>query len=231
MFSSILTANSNSQQKYKALSSTHDNFDRNTHYKRSPLFLRTTFPIAIILCSIAHLILICHAITLLKAFSSQLPNTAQDPTHQVSNCSCGATIHEARALDCTFDVLSVSWLPPSCRDDELTVEFAAGGPGPHGAWDYWAHENGTWSLTLDEVAALVEKPKSIVYTSWEFHVLHCSFYWRKQWRVSRGVGALFMEARYALESYVKHFQNVFMKDSLRKTDISQSVVRLGGEFF
>lgn len=40
-----------------------------------------------------------------------------------------------------------------------------------------------------------------------------------------------MVARFALESHVKHCHHVFIKDSLTKTGITQSVVRLGGEFF
>lgn len=128
-------------------------------------------------------------------------------------------------------LLSLSWLPPSCRDAALTHEFATSGPGPDGEWDYWAHGNGTSPLTLDEVAALAGGTDGYVYTSLGFHVLHCSFYWRKQWRAVKGVGALALEARYDQESHVEHCQRVFMLEGSREKGMTKSLVRLGGEFF
>lgn len=98
------------------------------------------------------------------------------------------TIQEARALDCVFDMLSLSWLPPTCLDDALTQEFATSGPGPDGEWDYWADANRSSPLTLEEVAALAWRTEGIVYTTMGFHVQHCSYYWRKYWRVVKGVG-------------------------------------------
>lgn len=134
-------------------------------------------------------------------------------------------------MGCEFDVLSLSWLPKACRDVALTQEFASSGPGPQGKWDYWADVNGTEALTLDQVSALADEPEGVVYTSLGFHVLHCSFYWRKQWRVMNGVGALAMEARYAPESHVKHCSHIFMMEGSRETGKTQGLVRIGGAFF
>lgn len=239
MFSSIFNAKGHAHQAYEPLNPKPHDPENNGPQKRDKSATNTRLSITLVVCSFLQVILIFYALSLLKAFSTQAlsANTSAqdyDPVHaaRVSNCSCGATIQEARALDCTFDVLSLAWLPPSCIDAALTHEFATSGPGPDGAWDYWAHPNGTTPIALDEVAALAGRPDGTVYTSLGFHVLHCSFYWRKQWRLINGVGAaLAMEARYARESHVEHCQKVFMMEGSREKGITEGLVRLGGAFF
>jgi hypothetical protein len=53
-----------------------------------------------------------------------------------SSCRCGESVAEALSLGCKYDSLAVAWLPPHCRDDELTAEFEAQGTGPNGSWTY-----------------------------------------------------------------------------------------------
>jgi hypothetical protein len=43
--------------------------------------------------------------------------------HQTRSCSCGTSIAEALNRGCVFDPLVPAWVPPHCRDDELTEEF------------------------------------------------------------------------------------------------------------
>ncbi|CAD0085541.1 unnamed protein product [Aureobasidium mustum] len=76
----------------------------------------------------------------------------------VVDCDCGSSIKEAEAKGCRFDSLAVSWLPPLCRDDKLLDEFERAGPGPEGAWLYYADSEATKPMTLDEVASLAELP-------------------------------------------------------------------------
>lgn len=227
MFASIFSASRGSQLKYESLGPT----DRNIHKKRNHSFLQISISSALVLCSILQITLIFHALSLLEGFLPQAPNATEDPSRRVSNCSCRATIYDAISLGCAFDVLSLSWLPPLCRDAALTHEFATSGPGPNGEWEYWADVYGTLPLTLAEVAALAGRTDGYLFTSLGFHILHCSFYWRKQWRVVKGVGALAMEARYDQESHVEHCQQVFMIEGSRDKGMTESLVRLGGEFF
>lgn len=42
---------------------------------------------------------------------------------QTRSCSCGTSIAEALSKKCVFDPLVPGWVPPHCRDDELTEEF------------------------------------------------------------------------------------------------------------
>lgn len=232
MFRYMFNANRRLQRKYQPLDPAHAEMylEEKTCKNRSCSLIWIFFTILLMLYGILQLTLTFHALSLLKAFSLKAPNTTQNLGEQVSDCSCGTTMHEAVTLGCTFDVLSLSWLPSSCRDAALTHEFAMSGPGPNGKWDYWADSNGTLPLTIDEVAALAGRPDGYVYTPLGFHVLHCSFYWRKRWRIVKGVGALTMEARYDRESHVEHCQRVFMLEGTRERGMTKSLVRLGGDF-
>ncbi len=76
----------------------------------------------------------------------------QDSTS--NECACGSSVSEAKSLGCVFDALASAWLPPECRDDELTAEFNRSGPGPDGAWPYWADRNGTQPITTEDIALM-----------------------------------------------------------------------------
>lgn len=233
MFLSMFASGKDSKLKYESLSTTPTDIMGDTERRRThSVFQKCSF-VAHVFCSVLQIALILYAVSLLRELSPQAAgtDTAPDLTRKVSNCSCGTTIEEARDLGCAFDVLSLSWLPAACRDDALTHEFATSGPGPDGGWDYWADANRTLPLSLDDVGALAGRSDGIVYTTLGFHVQHCSYYWRKYWRVVKGVGAMAMEARYDRESHVEHCQNVFMSEGSKEAGTTEGVVRLGGEFF
>lgn len=100
-------------------------------------------------------------------------------------CNCGSSIAEALTLDCKYDSLSTSWLPPHCRDDELTGLFEKSGPGPNGEWNYYASNlNASKIFTLEEMAHLAEKPDSErqAWATLEWHDKHCFFTLLKQVR-------------------------------------------------
>lgn len=124
-----------------------------------------------------------------------------------SSCDCGETIEEAESKNCIFDALASAWLPPKCRDDHLTAEFNRSGPGDRGAWPYYADENGTIPMTMDEMAQLGGK-KVYWYSIREWHVYHCNFYWRKYFRI-KDTNAL-MEKRYGGLHHIRHCNDVFL---------------------
>lgn len=145
------------------------------------------------------------------------------------DCNCGSTLAEAKRLGCRFDTLSVTWLPPHCIDAELSAEFDSIGDGPGGKWQFWADQNATQVLTVEEVSMLGGKSQhddGVFYTNWRFHVAHCSFYWRKDYRMrARGWTS---EDRYDRESHVKHCHWVFMKGSPYGKSIVRGTVWIGG---
>ncbi|KAK1752309.1 hypothetical protein QBC47DRAFT_390245 [Echria macrotheca] len=116
-------------------------------------------------------------------------------------CDCGSTIREARVRECKYDALSTAWLPPYCRDDELTAEFEKAGPGPNGSWEYFADEEGKRPLSMEQVAALGEVGGSF-WASRDWHIVHCLFYWQKYTRM-RDTNIV-MEERFDSLHHVKH---------------------------
>ncbi|KAJ4856803.1 hypothetical protein T069G_10171 [Trichoderma breve] len=103
----------------------------------------------------------------------------------VPPCNCGSSIAEALTLDCKYDSLSTSWLPPHCRDDEMTSLFEKSGPGPNGQWNYYASNLNTSKVfTIEEMALMAEKPDSErqAWATIEWHDKHCFFTLLKQVR-------------------------------------------------
>lgn len=150
--------------------------------------------------------------------STTSSSSSQQPEHDVyrpetlapglNECDCGPTTADALARGCRYDSLSTAWLPPYCRDDELTAEFDRSGPGPEGSWSYFADEAGLLPLTPSAVAALGEAGGSF-WASRDWHVVHCLYYWRKYARMRR-TGAV-MEARFDSEAHVEHCTRLIRK--------------------
>ncbi|KAM3547961.1 hypothetical protein ARSEF4850_009698, partial [Beauveria asiatica] len=95
--------------------------------------------------------------------------SAYTPAGALPGCNCGASIKQALELDCKYDSLASAWLPPHCRDDELTAMFDRAGPGVNGSWKYWADEDFTREISLQDVSRLAEIPGSLYYTSHRWH--------------------------------------------------------------
>lgn len=103
---------------------------------------------------------------------------------RVSECNCGQSVAEARALGCEYDGLSITWLPPTCLDGPLTDEFNRAGPGPDGAWPYFRDKEGSMPLTLEETSFMADTGEGF-WTSRGWHLSHCNFSWRKMYRAQK----------------------------------------------
>ncbi|OJJ34148.1 hypothetical protein ASPWEDRAFT_173574 [Aspergillus wentii DTO 134E9] len=143
-------------------------------------------------------------------------------------CDCGSSISEAISKSCTFDILATSWLPPYCRDEELTAEFERSGPGPNGAWSYFADEAATIPMNKSQIAALADVNGTFWVTQ-AWHLEHCIFYWMKYVRM-RDTGAV-MEDRFEGVDHVRHCGLLFRdeKDNLSTMMIEASVVLQSGK--
>lgn len=94
--------------------------------------------------------------------------------------SCGSTPASARLANCSFDVMSFSWLPSACSDPELTTEFVA-----LRNWTWWVDENQTASIPFKEVQ---KGGRSMLFVNREYHMYHCTYMWRKLHRgMQKGV--------------------------------------------
>lgn len=98
------------------------------------------------------------------------------PPYKISTSStehCGTSRDEARSLGCHFDPMSFSWLPASCYDADLTAEFLS-----LKDWEWFTDSDGS-PASRDTV---LEGGYDELFVSWEYHLLHCTYAWRKMHR-------------------------------------------------
>ncbi|KAG9240415.1 hypothetical protein BJ878DRAFT_430339 [Calycina marina] len=76
--------------------------------------------------------------------------------HKRLSCNCGESVAEAKTMGCKYDSIMAAWLPPYCRDDDLTAEFEHAGFGLNGEWDYFSDIDKTRKMTLEEVSMLAD---------------------------------------------------------------------------
>ena len=139
-------------------------------------------------------------------------------TDPSKRCWCGDTNEEAIRMGCVYDHLAVDWLQPRCVDAALTREFDAAGPGPNGTWSYYVRNNippfspAFVAVAASQVDELARQGRSY-YATTEWHVEHCLFTWRKQFRAIRGKVEL--EPWNDHEEHVEHCRRKIM-DILRR---------------
>lgn len=116
-------------------------------------------------CSL--LAVIMTTILFLAAFEGSL-NSSNSPlglTH------CGDSPALARNLGCTFDIMSFSWLPPRCLDEELIKEFDS--------MEEWLWYKDPFSGVQIPKAEVARGEHQRVWVSYKFHRVHCTFMWKK----------------------------------------------------
>lgn len=149
-----------------------------------------------------------------------------------SSCSCGSSLTEALALSCRYDTIAAAWLPPHCRDDELTAQFDTAGPLEGGAWNYYADEMGLRTISTEEIALLPDNDSAdYFFTTHRWHVVHCSYYWRKLHRMAHGVpgAAKKLEARFDNDGHIGHCEMMFLKRDALENIVTGSGVSLNAD--
>ncbi|KAA8651147.1 uncharacterized protein ATNIH1004_000025 [Aspergillus tanneri] len=119
-------------------------------------------------------ILVLGVISLLSIkYARPRHRNASEPQSAIAPRPCGSSPSEASAAACIYDLMTHSWLPPSCFDEELTQEFRN-----LRQWPFYADRTGTRPLTEKELAWRTEES----YTTLEYQYTHCVYRWRKQQR-------------------------------------------------
>ncbi|KAJ8130361.1 hypothetical protein O1611_g3269 [Lasiodiplodia mahajangana] len=101
----------------------------------------------------------------------------QGPFTETSQC--GHTPAEARALGCSYDLLSATWWPAACEDQSTAKEFEEWLRSPKRLrpWPFYLDQNGTQHLeTLEELSEMAGKD---IWTTQEFHTGHCMLWWKR----------------------------------------------------
>lgn len=168
-------------------------------------------------------------LTTTKDIDVYRPTTYPSPSYDL--CSCGSSINEAQSLSCVYDTMAAAWLPPHCRDPELTSIFDHSGPSDGGSWRYYADKNGSVRLSPHQISLLADKPKgeNVFWATREWHLAHCLFYWQKLVRM-RDTNAI-MERRFDGWAHAKHCYGLLMRRDPPPRDMLLEVdVRLSSGF-
>jgi hypothetical protein len=102
----------------------------------------------------------------------------QEPLLAPAAISCGDNPDTARSLNCSFDLLSFSWLPSQCYDSELTSQFLQ-----RYNWTWYRSKTPEDSSTsqaspVSQTVALLGNETEL-YVSDEYHIVHCIYMWKK----------------------------------------------------
>lgn len=196
---------------------------RTRKMRRSWFQLLSRFMLKVVLVSLS-IIIIFGAASILFLFgpynkldnlgirTSASPGAVARPNDLLSrSCSCGGSIAAAKKLGCSYDTLAAAWLPPHCIDQPLTEEFNRAGPGLGGSWRYFSKPNvHSAELNTTALAALGDVHQGQFYATYEWHLKHCLFNWRKLWRSTRR-GEVVLEKIYDNEVHIEHCGMLFMR--------------------
>ncbi|KAL3424523.1 hypothetical protein PVAG01_03804 [Phlyctema vagabunda] len=94
---------------------------------------------------------------------------------------CGNSAAEAKELGCTFELMTVSWMPPACHDDELNQEFRS-----VREWHFYDDLKGSREIGEAELSELTV----MAYGTNEFHRMHCGYSWMKMHRALQRQGRI-----------------------------------------
>jgi len=117
------------------------------------------------------------AISFFVAATTQPRPTQQDDfTSLTKPHRCGNSSDDARALGCHFDIMSFTWSHPRCFDKKLMDEFLS-----LKNWTWWdeTDQNDGKPVPFKEVSL---GQHTRLYVSWEYHITHCTFMWKKMHR-------------------------------------------------
>ena len=134
-------------------------------------------------------------------------------------CWCGSSDAEAIALGCIYDHIAVDWLPETCVDHELIADFDISGTNLDGTWPYFQRKKSIQSaapvftpINATEIDTYAREGKTY-YTTTGWHIAHCMFTWRKQFRA--GLTGKPIESWNNKEEHILHC-NDYIVDVVRR---------------
>ncbi|KAI1126441.1 hypothetical protein F5Y10DRAFT_267104 [Nemania abortiva] len=144
----------------------------------------------------------------------------------VVSCDCGTSVAEARSMGCKYDTLAASWLPDACRDDELSAQFDQAGPNGT-SWAYFADSKATMELSVEEVSRLPDSELNCFWVPQRWHLLHCTFYWKKLHR-QRKTGVV-LERHYNRIGHIEHCEMLLLSSEDLDGIVTEAAVGLSGD--
>jgi hypothetical protein len=124
-----------------------------------------------ILLSVSTLLLLCTATFSLSLYTLlwRSCEAASQPRR-----GCGSSIAEAKALGCSFDILSKAWLPNDCTRLGAEEYLKDSRSWNHTGWGIYADRAQTRELTLEQLQEYADSGLKWYGTERE-HLVHCAW--------------------------------------------------------
>lgn len=125
----------------------------------------------------------CLSIILLTALITVAVVT-QEPNQSLfspdNELHCGNSVEEAKSLGCTFDQLTMLWLPKECErtGNSEFIEFLQS----NSSWGYWTDEDRNETITDVSLYTDVDG----FWTNQREHVAHCAFQFLRVYDAAKG---------------------------------------------
>ncbi|KAB5572420.1 hypothetical protein GE09DRAFT_1216984 [Coniochaeta sp. 2T2.1] len=173
---------------------------RPSRYSTASVVLLTT--VVAVLCSAALSITVYLTLTTLK--TDLVPGGV---TH------CGNSSTTAIARGCKFDIISFSWLPPACYDADLVAEFEQ-----YRNWTWYEDVQGKRPVPKSEV---VRGERESVHVYWDYHLVHCTFMWKKMHRALARGG--WVDSLIADYEHTRHCGDMFFMPGIPEGDLHATI--------
>jgi hypothetical protein len=190
---------SDAEEDYLISHEYEDEKDRRTdelHYSRRRIWIPATtssLVTIVVVTALLSMLLSGFALYFLHLLRPQQSSGIAHPQPGTRFGFCGDTPSSARQANCTFDLMSFSWLPPACAETELTTEFLR-----LRNWTWWIDAEKNNPVPLHEV---LKGEYRELYVTREYHMYHCTYMWRKLHRgLLRGQGSV--EERGVVDTYI-----------------------------
>ena len=119
--------------------------------------------------------------------SMQIPHPSNNPTYgsedPILAYTCGNSSAEALALGCTFDRLTLTWMPTQCPRDETDKFIERLGPT---GWQFYHDKEHT--VEIESVDALSKLGDEQFHTTVHLHSYHCMFIFTRFYDVMKRGG-------------------------------------------
>jgi hypothetical protein len=140
------------------------------HYSRRRTWIPATtssLVTLVVVTALLSMLLSGFALYFLHLLGPQQPSRIAHPQPGTRFGFCGDTPASARQANCTFDLMSFSWLPPACAETELTTEFLR-----LKNWTWWIDAEKNNPVPLHEVSKGEYRE---LYVTREYHMYHCTY--------------------------------------------------------
>lgn len=165
-------------------------------------------------------LLIALAALFIILLSSIILHTTTPRTYKFKEVTCAGFSTPELEERCNFDIISLSWLPHECYDAQLSAEFES-----IRTWEYYYDDLAEHIVPFDEVRVGLNARdvrdgsfgRLGWYSTWEQHLHHCIFIWRKLERAT--ASSEMVDELSASEEHAKHCGMQLMEASSRNISL------------